>query len=101
MIPVLIMLVYPGPTSTRPALPPQRASDADRDVAADVLCAAVADGRLTLEELDDRLAAALSARTLTELAALIAELPDRRIPPPPREPPSRWSLLQSLADARC
>src|ERR1700722_9107956 len=32
-----------------------RASDADRDVAADILCAAVADGRLTLAELEERL----------------------------------------------
>jgi len=102
VIPVLLMLVYPGPAAARPAPPPpQRASDADRDIAADVLCAAVADGRLTLDELDDRLGAALSARTITEIATLIADLPDRRrTPPPPQDPPTRWSLLQSLADAR-
>ena len=39
-----------------------------------MLCAAVADGRLTLSELDERVGAALSARTLSELAALIADL---------------------------
>jgi len=103
MIPVLLMLVYPGPAAGRPAQPPpQRAADADRDIAADILCAAVADGRLSLDELDDRLAAALSARTIPELAALIADLPDRRPAPPPTwEPPTRWSLIQSLVDARC
>jgi Domain of unknown function (DUF1707) len=114
MIPVLLMLVYPGPASGRPAAPPApRASDADRDIAADILCAAVADGRLTLDELDDRVAAALSARTMGELAVLIADLPDRRRTPPtagPRLRPgdpgagraapagTRWSLIQSLAD---
>ena len=101
MIPVLLMLVYPGPGRARADQPPQRASDADRDIAADVLCAAVADGRLTLDELDARLAVALSARTITELAILIADLPDRRPgPPPTRQLMTRWSLLQSLATAR-
>jgi uncharacterized protein DUF1707 len=113
VIPVLLMLVYPGPVYAGPVRPPaQRASDADRDIAADVLCAAVGDGRLTLDELDERLGAALSARTITELAALIADLPGRRCGPPQSARPfdpaarsgssrlSRWSLIQTLADAR-
>jgi Domain of unknown function (DUF1707) len=101
VIPVLVMLVYPGGASVRPAAPPQRAADADRDIAADILCAAVADGRITLEELDERLGAVLSARTLTELATLIADLPDRRPGPrSARESPSRWSFIQSVVDAR-
>ena len=104
MIPVLLMFVYPaGPANAGPARrTDQRASDADRDIAADILCAAVGDGRLTLDELDERLGAALSARTMTELAALIADLPGRRCAPPPQrtEPATRWSLIQSVADAR-
>ena len=113
MIPVLLMLVYPGPAYAGPVrAPAQRASDADRDIAADILCAAVGDGRLTLDELDERLGAALSARTITELAALIADLPGRRCAPRgrpgcPSRParsgfpaPSRWSVIQALADAR-
>lgn len=44
-----------------------RASDADRD-RVDVLRVAAGDGRLTVAELDERLEAALSARTLSELA---------------------------------
>ena len=44
---------HPGPLF-RP--PEQRASDADRDTAVDILCAAVAEGRLTLTELDERVA---------------------------------------------
>jgi hypothetical protein len=108
VIPVLLMLVYPGPAQAAPAqAAAQRASDADRDIAADILCAAVGDGRLTLDELDDRLRVALSARTTTELAALIADLPGRRYPPPAAQPagfgfrgPSRWSVIQALADER-
>lgn len=51
-----------------------RASDADRDRVLDVLCEAAVAGRLTLDELDERLGAVLAARTLGELAALIADL---------------------------
>jgi hypothetical protein len=51
-----------------------RASDADRDRVADVLCAAARDGRLTADEFDARLEAALSSRTLNELAVLTADL---------------------------
>ena len=106
------MLVYPGPGSLWPAraLGGLRASDADRDVAVGMLCAAVGDGRLTLDELDARLGASLSARTITKLAALIADLPDGRCASPPEgdvDPaagsaapaPSRWSVIQALADA--
>jgi hypothetical protein len=109
VIPVLLMLVYPGPAYARPVrAPAPLASDADRDIAADILCAAVGDGRLTLDELDERLGAALSARTVTELAALIADLPGRRCPPPSvplvdaaaAPTLSRWSLIQSLTDMR-
>jgi hypothetical protein len=53
-----------------------RASHADRDRVVDVLRVAAGDGRLTLEELDERLEAALSARTVGELAALTADLPE-------------------------
>jgi hypothetical protein len=52
-----------------------RASHADRDRVVDVLAGAAGDGRITAEELDERVAAALSARTLGELAALTADLP--------------------------
>lgn len=51
-----------------------RASDADRDRAVEVLNAAAADGRLTVEELDERVTVALSARTMGELAELTVDL---------------------------
>lgn len=52
----------------------QRASDADRDRVAEILRVAAGDGRLTLDELDERLGVALSARTRSELTALTADL---------------------------
>ncbi|MDQ1043750.1 DUF1707 domain-containing protein [Streptomyces sp. V4I2] len=55
--------------------PELRASHADRDRVVDVLRIAAGDGRLTAEELDGRLEAALTARTMGELAVLTTDLP--------------------------
>lgn len=52
-----------------------RASHEDRDRIADLLRIAAGDGRLTAEELDQRLEQALTARTLGDLAALSRDLP--------------------------
>ncbi|MFI9625922.1 DUF1707 domain-containing protein [Streptomyces sp. NPDC052042] len=60
-----------GPGSS----PELRASHADRDRVVDVLRIAAGDGLLTADELDERLEAALSARTLSELTTLTADLP--------------------------
>jgi hypothetical protein len=57
------------------AVPELRASHADRDRVVEILRVAAGDGRLTADELDERLEAALSARTHSELAALTADLP--------------------------
>jgi hypothetical protein len=51
-----------------------RASHADRDRAIDLLKAAFVQGRLTQDELAERLGQALAARTYAELAALTADL---------------------------
>jgi hypothetical protein len=71
-----------------PGTPPDlRASDADRDRVIDVLRAATADGRLTADEFNERMAAALSSRTHRQLAALTADLaspPASRAPEPAR-----------------
>jgi Domain of unknown function (DUF1707) len=48
----------------------------DRDRVVEILRVAAGDGRLTAAELDERLGAALTARTSGELAALTADLPD-------------------------
>ncbi|MGW0598818.1 DUF1707 SHOCT-like domain-containing protein [Streptomyces sp. NPDC002776] len=59
-----------------PGSPPElRASHADRDRVVEVLRIAAGDGLLTADELDERLEAALSARTLSELIPLTADLP--------------------------
>ena len=57
------------------ARPELRASHADRDRAVEELRVAAGDGRLTAEELDERLEAALTARTYRDLAVLTADLP--------------------------
>ncbi|MEU5269846.1 DUF1707 domain-containing protein [Streptomyces hygroscopicus] len=63
-----------------PGSPPElRASHADRDRVVDVLRIAAGDGLLTAAELDERLETALSARTLSELAVLTADLPTASI----------------------
>ncbi|HEX6582616.1 MAG TPA: DUF1707 domain-containing protein [Thermoleophilaceae bacterium] len=61
------------------------ASDADRDRAAERLRAATAEGRLTSEELEERLERAFSARTDAELEPLVADLPAPRRAPRPRD----------------
>jgi hypothetical protein len=95
--------LYPGPLF-RP--PEQRASDADRDTAVDILCAAAADGRLTMTELDERVGSALTARTLSQLARLTADLIGPRAaavspgpPAVPAAPGDRWAVLRSLLDS--
>ena len=57
-----------------PSAPALRASDADRDRVTELLRAAVADGRLDPAEFDERLDAALAARTIDALAPLTADL---------------------------
>jgi len=52
-----------------------RASDAEREAVADRLQRAAAEGRLTAEELDERLGVAYAARTRAELEPLTADLP--------------------------
>jgi DUF1707 SHOCT-like domain len=52
-----------------------RASDADRELVAERLRHAAAEGRLFADELEERLGTALSARTYGELDALVADLP--------------------------
>ena len=54
---------------------PFRASDAERDQAADMLRAGYAEGRLSRAELDERLAAAYAAKTHADLRDLTSDLP--------------------------
>lgn len=52
-----------------------RASDADRDAAAEALAEAVASGRLSLAEHSDRLDAMYAAVTARQVEAVVADLP--------------------------
>ncbi|HUA41700.1 MAG TPA: DUF1707 domain-containing protein [Streptosporangiaceae bacterium] len=72
-----------------------RVSDADRERVAERLREHFADGRLTSEELDERVAAALGAKTQGELRAVMTDLPEPapaephagQVPPGPVPPP--------------
>ena len=65
-----------APTApTAPAPHALRASHEDRDAVVEQLRVAAGDGRLTAEELDERLETALNARTYGELAVLVQALP--------------------------
>jgi hypothetical protein len=52
-----------------------RASHDDRDQVVETLRVSAGDGRLTADELDERLELAMTARTYGELAKLVADLP--------------------------
>ncbi|NYI65753.1 hypothetical protein BJY26_000059 [Spelaeicoccus albus] len=57
-----------------------RASDQDRDLVAEVLRESAGDGRLTMDELDERLGQAFAAATYGELDDLVADLPVTSMP---------------------
>jgi uncharacterized protein DUF1707 len=60
-----------------------RASDQDREHAAEVLRVAAGEGRLTPDELDERLDAVYAAKTYTDLEPIIQDLPHTGPVPPP------------------
>ena len=62
----------------RPAVRPEdmRAGDADREKVLERLHQAHVEGRLDVEEFDQRITATLAARTYGELAALTEDLPE-------------------------
>ncbi len=64
-----------------------RAGDSDRDRVAAVLASAFAEGRLTRDEYDTRLAAAHAAVTFGDLAPLTADLPGGSATPVPAGAP--------------
>lgn len=66
--------------------PDLRASDAEREAAVARLRRAAAEGRLTVDELDERCATAYAAQTHGELRALLADLPGAHLPSAPAAP---------------
>lgn len=86
----------PGAPKSQESLPIAqiRVGHAERDLVATILQQAVADGRLSIEELDERLEAALRAKTYADLDPLVADLtvdlpwrPSRPPAPQPRQGP--------------
>jgi hypothetical protein len=86
------------------------AGSADRERTVGVLRAAFTEGRLSQDELDDRVARAYAARTYSDLWALIADLPAGPLPypvglpyqqatpavPPSAEPDTSWHSAAAL-----
>jgi hypothetical protein len=86
------------------------AGSADRERTVGVLRAAFTEGRLTQDELDDRVARAHGGRTYGDLWALIADLPAGPLPypvglpypqaspvvPPSAEPDTSWHSAAAL-----
>jgi len=75
-------------TSNTPPIEPDRirAGNADRERVVQRLNDALAEGRLDVHELDERVAAAYAAKTLGELQPLLADLPP--------EPAGQWRLAE-------
>ena len=90
--------------------PAMLAGSADRERAVGVLRAGFTEGRLTQDELDDRIGRAYAARTYGDLWALTADLPAGALPyppglpnpqanpavPPGAEPASTWHSAAAL-----
>src|SRR4051812_4302020 len=74
-------------------MPPLRASDADRERVAARLREHYGDGRLSDDDLSERVEAAYRAGTTSELAVLTADLPG---PPKPPRPRRRSALEASV-----
>lgn len=69
-----------------------RVSDADRERVADLLRAAFVEGRLTQDELDERLGQTYSARTYADLASITADLPTAHYPRVPAHAPGSYPV---------
>ncbi|CAN5681495.1 MAG: DUF1707 domain-containing protein [Actinomycetota bacterium] len=72
-------------------------SDADRELVARTLGHHTAEGRLTLDELSDRLGEAYGARVGSELELVLRDLP---VTPPEDLPPTEVELAKARRDFR-
>src|SRR6476661_5928582 len=75
-----------------------RISDAERDHASSILREAAGDGRLDLDELDERLSAVYAAKTYGDLEPITRDLPNTTTAPAPARdriggtPGSSWAV---------
>jgi hypothetical protein len=74
------------------SVPSLRASDSDREQVAERLRHATAEGRLSTDELEERVGALYGARTYGELDALVADLPVANSPARLRDGFPQWTL---------
>ncbi|WP_433077628.1 DUF1707 domain-containing protein [Dactylosporangium sp. CA-052675] len=83
-----------------------RASDADRERVAEVLRTAAAEGRLDLDEVDERLHAVYAARTYADLEPVVRDLPTAGsaplpmmdgVPPRPGDVPATGSAVAVMS----
>ena len=88
-------MTTPTASSVPVLRPGLRASDAERAAATDRLSAHAAAGRLSLEELEQRVAASYAAVTAGDLSVVEADLPDLT-PQPRRATPSTGSAALPL-----
>jgi hypothetical protein len=78
-----------------------RASYDDRDRVVELLRVSAGDGRLTAEELDERLERAMTARTYGELARLVSDLPvEGAVASPPTAPQAPQAKEVTRIDIR-
>jgi hypothetical protein len=77
-----------------------RVSDADRERVADRLREHFAQGRLSSEELDERISAALTAKTFGDLRHIMADLPEPELVPPRAGRPAPWPARPGAIGAR-
>jgi len=94
--------VHPEPFNANSRL---RASDADRERAAGVLNAALAEGRLSVAEHSERLDAVYEAKTHAEIAPLVDDLParamDQSVVPPTELAPAGKRRRQMIVAIFC
>lgn len=81
-----------GDWTSRPTI---RARDVDREYAMGLLRNASVDGQLTSAEFEQRLAVAMRARTLGELAILVVDLQEQPAPAPVRPTPAPVPYVQA------
>jgi hypothetical protein len=74
-----------------------RMSDVDREMVAERLRRAVGEGRLTLDEFEQRVAGVLAARTFGEVEPFVADLPGGPVLPPA---PERAELRTTAASLK-
>ena len=88
--------------ATKPIVPEPhgiRASDSERESAVEALRAHASAGRLSTDELEQRIESAYAAERRADLAALLEDLPPLIAPQPRDAPSSHWWLHRPMAIA--